>query len=81
MSGYRIWYSADDKLIAASYAGYGGDEFIFDDEVYVKELSGIDTSLGLFHDNLMYGSHHNKGNLGTSIDLYSLTVCPSGNSL
>ena len=34
-SGFRIWYSAEDKLVAASYASYGSEDFIFEDEVYV----------------------------------------------
>ena len=33
-TGYRIWYTTDDdKLYAASYASYGGQEY-FLEEVY-----------------------------------------------
>ena len=41
----------------------------------------MDTSLGQYLDSLIYGSHYSEeGSFDTSIDLYSLTVCPSGQS-
>ena len=35
--GYRIWYSTNEKLIAASYVTYG-QETVFEDEIYDQDV-------------------------------------------
>ena len=71
--GYRIWYSTTDKLIAASYTFYD-TEVIFEDEIVVYPIQGIDSTIGKFKDNFMFTSLRDVD----YHDFYSLTACASG---
>ena len=72
--GYRIWYSTTDKLIAASYTFYD-TEVIFEDEIVVYPIQGVDSTIGKFKDNFLFTSVRDE----EFVDFYSLTACASGN--
>ena len=72
--GYRIWYSTEDKIYAASYTFYDSD-VIFEDEIASYPVAGgIDSTIGKYQDNFIFTSVRDE----SYIDVYSLTACPSG---
>ena len=72
--GYRIWYSSTDKLTAASYTKFNS-QWLFQDEIKVYDVLGVDSNLGKFNENFLFTSVRDD----TSMDFYSITACPSAN--
>jgi hypothetical protein len=73
LNGNRIWYSAENKIFGASYVTYGQNPPVFEDEIYVKDVSNVYTDFGLFEDSILFGSEKEG-----FINFFELKVCPSG---
>ena len=55
VNGYRVWYTTEDTLYAASYAIYSST-VVWEEAVYEEPITRIDTKINMRDGNLLYGS-------------------------
>lgn len=73
-SGWRIWYSTEDKLVVASLIKYGS-ELVLEDEIFSQETDPVISNIALKDGNFLVIV---DGVEKETNRLLSFTACPSG---
>ena len=79
VNGYRIWYSTDSTLYAASYSTFS-QTVVFEEIVYSEPIAGVDTPIHMRDGNLLFGSISSSGSSegADTMNYFSLLGCPHG---